>query len=225
MTKFVLALTALLSAAACNSSTEGAFGNVAFTPLECGRVLCTLDESVGVGGTINLRIAGLKGMTTVAATVSSEEVDLVSVFPVADQDQPTWEIEALGPGTAIINVHGVDSQLMDFVELSIREPAYLSAKNILGDAVGPSDNPNYDEVWIVNADQEVSFQMTAINSDDQPLMGKFSFDATLDIGLENGLLDTDLGRGYLHFNVPAGDYLATFKEVHGREIRMLIVSQ
>ena len=36
-------------------------------------------------------------------------------------------------------------------------------------------------------------------------MGRFLYTATIDQGIEDGLIEDDLGKGYLYFRAPAGD--------------------
>lgn len=226
MTKYLIALATLASLAACNTSTEGAHGNIFFTPTECGLTGCDLDDSIGVGGTIQMHIAGAEGVSTVGTTLVSDNPDLLSVVAIPDVGgRPTWELLALAAGVPTVTVYTQGEEVLDFVEVPTQDLTGIIANNILGDAIGPADDPNYDEVWTVNADQSVSFQMTPVIGLDVPTMGKYVYTATIDAGLEAGLLDTDLSEGYLYFNVPAGQYLATFENDFGLAIDVLIDAQ
>ena len=226
MTRILIALTAVATLAACNTSTEGAHGNIAFTPTQCGLISCTLDDSIGVGGTIQMHIAGLEGVSTVGATLVSDAPDLLSVVAVADLGgQPTWELQALAAGVPTVTVYTQGQEVLDFVEIPTQALTSIIANNIIGNAVGPADDPSYDEVWTVNADEAVSFQMTPVIGQGVPTMGKYVYTATMDQGLEDALLDANLSEGYLYFNVPPGKYQATFENGWGQAINLLIDAQ
>jgi hypothetical protein len=224
MQRLLLALTAL-TAIACNVSTDGANGNVTFTPTDCGRIGCDFDNSMGVGGTIQVQIAGIEGVSTAGADLISDDPSLLSVTAVADVGQPTWELQSLAPGVARLTVLDSQGADLDFLEVPMQELTGLIGTNILGDAVGPSDDASFDEVWTVNADEAVSFQVTPVIGIDSPTMGKYVYTATVDAGLEAGLIDTNLSEGYLYFEVPAGQYTASFEDDFGHFIDMLIIAE
>jgi hypothetical protein len=221
MQRLLLALTAL-TAIACNVSTDGANGNVTFTPTDCGRIGCDFDNSMGVGGTIQVQIAGIEGVSTAGADLISDDPSLLSVTAVG---QPTWELQSLAPGVARLTVLDSQGADLDFLEVPMQELTGLIGTNILGDAVGPSDDASFDEVWTVNADEAVSFQVTPVIGIDSPTMGKYVYTATVDAGLEAGLIDTNLSEGYLYFEVPAGQYTASFEDDFGHFIDMLIIAE
>jgi len=228
MNKLILALAAVasLATAACDTSTSGANGNVSFTPTECGRLGCNFDDSIGVGGVIQMQISGIDGISTAGADVVSDDADLLSVTAVGDvAGQPTWELQAFAPGVARIAVLDSTDAELDFLEVPIQELTGVIAQNILGNAVGPADDATYDEVWTVNADQAVSFQMTPVIGLDVPTMGKYVYTATVDAGLEEGLIEADLSEGYLYFQVPAGQYDASFVDDFGHAIDLLIIAE
>lgn len=224
MQRFLLALTAL-AAIACDTSTDGANGNVAFTPTDCGRLGCDFDDSIGVGGTIEVQIMGLEGISTAGADLISEDLELLSVRKVADRGQPTWELQSLAAGVAILTVLDSEGADLDFLEVPMQELTGLIGSNILGNAVGPADDVTFDEVWTVNADEAVSFQVTPVIGIDVPAMGKYVYTATIDAGLEEGLIEPNLSDGYLYFEVPAGEYAASFEDDYGHFIDMLIIAE
>ncbi len=224
MQRYLLALIAL-AATACNVSTDGANGNITFTPTDCGRFGCDFDDSIGVGGVINVQIAGVDGVSTAGADLISDDPDLLSVTPIADQGQPTWELKSLAAGVARLTVLDSQGADLDFLEVPMQELTGLIGSNVLGNAVGPADDPSFDEVWTVNADEAVSFQVTPVIGIDVPTMGRYVYTATVDVGLEAGLIETDLSEGYLYFEVPAGEYTASFEDDFGHFIDMLIIAE
>ncbi len=223
MTKFLAVLTAVAALAACNTSTEGAIGNIAFTPTDCGLVGCNLDDSIGVGGVIQMHIAGLAGISTAGASMVSDNPELLSVIVVPDVGgQPTWELQALAAGVPSVTVYGADETVLDFVEIPTQDLSGIISQNILGEAVGPSADATFNELWVVNANESVSFQVTPVIGIDVPVMGKYVYTATLDAVIDAGLLDDTVSDGYLYFNVPAGQYPVSFENDFGLRIDILL---
>lgn len=226
MTKRLVLLCALSALAACDVSTDGAKGNVAFTPDDCGRVVCTFDDSVAVGGLLNMSIRGNEGVSTVGVVIESDDPNVLSAVAIPDVNgSPTWELQGLSPGVARLTVYTQGDEVLDFLEVGVQEVSGLIAENVLGDAVGPADDASFDEVWTINADQAVSFQITPTIGDEQPVMGRFLYTATIDQGIEEGLIEDDLGKGYLYFQAPAGDYQASFVDDYGHTIDILLQAQ
>jgi hypothetical protein len=224
--KNILAIAFVVALAACNTSTEGANGNVLFTPDNCGRIGCNFDDSIGVGGTIEMYITGRDGVSTAGATIESDDPAVLEIATIPDVGgRPTWELFGASAGVGRLTVYDANDAVLDFIEIGVQELSALGAENILGDAVGPADDPSYDEVWTVNADQAVSFQITPLIGEGVPTMGKYTYTATIDQGIEDGLLDEDLSEGYLYFQVPAGEYAASFEDDYGHAIDLLIVAQ
>ncbi len=221
----LLALAAL-TAVACDVTTQGANGNVNFTPTECGRFACDFDDTIGVGGTIEVQIAGVDGVTTAGATLVSDDPSLLSVRPIGDiGGRPTWELQSLAAGVARLTVLDAIDDELDFIEVPMQEVAGLITNNVLGNAVGPSSDASFDEIWTVNADESVSFQVTPVVGIDSEVMGRYVYTATIDAGLQAGLIDDDLSEGYLYFSVPAGEYAASFVDDYGHFIDILIIAQ
>jgi len=218
--------TLLVLSAACNVSSEGALGNLAFTPQNCGRLSCDFDDSVGVGGAIELQLSTLKEVSTVGAVIESDTPDLLSVQSVPDVNgQPTWELIALAAGVAQITVVTPTNEVLDTLEIAIQDLTGIVGRNTLGDAVGPSDSPDFDEVWTINADQNVTFRVTPVIGIDAPTMGRYTYTATVDANLEAALLDSVISDGRLHFNAPAGEYDATFEDDFGHIVTMHFIAQ
>jgi hypothetical protein len=226
MTRLLIVLTAAAALAACNTSTEGANGNLAFTPTDCGLIACNLADSIGVGGVISMHIRGLEGVSTAGAVLESENPDMLSVVAVPDVGgQPTWELQALNAGVTRVNAYTADDVLLDFVEIPTQELTGLISQKIVGEAVGPTSDASYNEIWTVNADQAVSFQVRPVIGIDVPTMGRYVYTATVDSGMEAGLLEENLSDGYLYFNVPAGQYPVIFENDFGHRIDILIDAQ
>lgn len=220
------ALLAALAAPGCNTSTEGANGNIVFTPMNCGRLGCDFDDSIGVGGRLEVTIEGTEGVSTAGVTLDVDDPAVLSVTSIPDVGgRPAWELQGEGAGVAEILAIDADGFELDFLQVGVQELSGLAMTNVLGDAVGPDTDLDFDEVWTVNADEAVSFQVTPLIGDGVPTMGVYTYTATIDAGMEVGLLDDDLSQGYLYFNVPEGDYVVSFEDDYGNFLDVLIVAQ
>lgn len=220
------ALALVLAAAACNTSQEGAEGNILFTPDECGRVGgCSFDDSIGVGGTINVNIMGADGFSTAGVTLEVDDPAVLTVAPVGDVGgRPTWELHAVGPGVATLYAYDTNDERVDFIEIGVQDLTGLTLENFVGDAVGPSDDPQYDEAWTVNADQTVSFFATPTIGAGVPTMGRYDYVTSVGAGLLPYVTDMDrLDEGYLAFNAPAGTYEVGFDNGAGWYIDVLFI--
>jgi hypothetical protein len=221
----ILCATAFAVLPACNTSSEGATGAILFTPRDCGRLGCDFADSIGVGGTINVQIEGNGDVSTAGLSLVSADETVLSATAIADVGgRPTWELVGIGAGVAQLQVLAPDDGLVDFLEVGVQELSALTMENVLGDAVGPVDDAEVDESWQVNADTAVSLQVTPLIGDGAPTMGRYDYQVTLDATLEGSLLDGP-DQGYLYFQVPAGDYLASFDDDYGHSLTIRIVAQ
>jgi hypothetical protein len=208
-----LGVVAWLGLAACNTSQEGAQGNILFTPDECGRLDgCDFADSIGVGGTIQVHIQGIDGFSTAGVTLASDDPMVLDVQAIGDVGgRPTWEATGTGAGVGRIVAYDAADTQVDFLEVGVQELAGLILDPFVGDAVGPTADGTYDEIWSVNADQPTSFQVTPVIGADVPTMGVYQYVAVIDNVMEASLEEgADLGAGYLYFSAPAGDYEVSF---------------
>src|SRR5688572_25180728 len=101
-----ITLVALASLAACNTTTDGANGLVAFTPDNCSTQDlrgCDFEDSLGVGGSSYVQIEGIDGFSTAGVDLDTDDPNVLIVEPVGDVGgRPTWEITGTGPGVARI---------------------------------------------------------------------------------------------------------------------------
>jgi hypothetical protein len=213
----LIAISALmLTTAACNESQSGAEGNIRFTPDKCGRGDlggCDFEDSVGTGGVINVYIEGISGFPTAGVDLVSGDTNVFTLSPTTSTGgRPTWELTAVGAGVArIIALDSSDNEV-DFLEVSVQDVTGLTLENIVGDAVGPAaGDQESDEIWTINAAQQVSFYVRPTIGANVPTMGRFTYTATLDAPISDGLTGAaDVGNGYLAFSVAAGAHIATF---------------
>ncbi|HTM23204.1 MAG TPA: hypothetical protein VL172_21935 [Kofleriaceae bacterium] len=223
---------ASLAAIGCNTTTEGANGNIAFTPDNCSTQDlrgCDFADSLGVGGKSFVQIEGVDGFSTAGVDLDTDDPDVLVVAPVADWGgRPTWEVTGTGPGVGRIVAYDPDQVQVDFVEVGVQLLSGLTTENFIGDAVGPDADPSYDEVWTINAGEQVSFYVTPLIGDGVPTMGRYQYDAVVDeVLFANQTTQSDPAGGYLDFTVPAGEYPVTFENLfqQGLTLDVLFVAQ
>lgn len=212
--KYLALLASLaLAATGCNETKTGANGNIAFTPSDCGRTAdgCDFEDSVAVGGLIHIQISGLEGFSTIGVDLASDDLSVLELSPMGDVGgRPTWSAVGISPGVARVAAlkDGIE---VDFIEVGVQQVTALGLQNFVGDAVGPTSDADFDEIWQVNGGQNTSFYVLPLIGEGVPTMGRFTYTPTLDSGLAAGLVDGgDLEAGYLYFNVPEGDYTVSF---------------
>ena len=201
---------AMALATGCNTSTEGAAGNVLFTPDDCGRVGgCDFGDALGVGGTAQVQISGVGDFSTAGIDLASDAPEILQVTKIPDvAGRPAWEIFGTGEGIAHLAAVDPGGVEVDFIEFDVLQPARLTVEVFSGNAVGPFDDPNYDERWTVNANEQNIFLLTPLASDDEPIMGVYQYVPFVEVAeFDDYINNTDnLNRGTLDFTAPAGNY-------------------
>ena len=215
--------------AGCNVSTTGAEGNVAFTPEECGRSGCDFADGIGVGGVLNVQIGGLDGFSTVGINLESSNPETLQVAIVGDVGgEPTWSLTGLGIGPSRLMAVDLDGIVADYIDVDVVQPDGLTLVP-LGEAVGPTfDNPDFDEVWSINNNQQVIFQVTPVVGIDAatttPVMGRYEYGHVIDGAMLEMVENEDqLVDGRLYFTPTAdGPYVVTFSDNYGNSLTALI---
>lgn len=223
----MLALFSITIAFGCNTTTKGEQGNVLFTPDECGRVGgCDFDDNIGVGGVLNVQIAGAEGFSTIGIELESSDPGILSVTPIADMNgQRTWELAGVGPGTVGLLAVDDERNAVDSIDVNVIQPTKLTIMNVIGDAVGPlTDSPDFDETWQVNLEQRVVFHVAPVDEAEGHLMGRYLYDTMHDPGLSADINDVEILRaGRLDVTPTApGPYEVVFVDDYGNGISMLL---
>jgi len=223
----MLAMTCVLGLSwGCNRSERGANDLIRFTPDDCGRPDgCDFGDTVGVGGVIAVRINGIGGHPTAGIDLVSEDPDIFDASPTGNiAGSPAWEIFGAAPGVARLIAVDTDDVEVDWIDVVVRSVDSLTTINTLGDAVGPDlTDPDFDEVWAVNADTSVVFWVQPVAADGTRLMGRYVYSATFDAGILDNLDSTDVSSGRLSWSVPpgSGDYQASFDNGQDNAIDVL----
>lgn len=223
----ILAFLGASLAVGCNVTVEGNEGNVSFTPRDCGRELsgCDLAGGIGVGGVLNIQISGLNGFSTVGINLESADLEVLDVTPTGDVDgEPTWSLNGLNPGTARLMALDSDNVVADYIDVDIVQPDRLTLVPV-GNAVGPTfENPDFDEVWQLNANERIVFHVTPVMGVDAPVMGRYEYAAVLDEAMLEMVDAPDLlPLGQLDFTPTAeGQYTVIFNDNFGNGIVALL---
>lgn len=201
---------------------------VEFAPISCGRIGCDFDQRIGVGGVIGVQIRLAGGASVVGLEVRSRQPAILGAVQVADvAGQPTWELEAISPGVAVLEAvdpadgEGDDEEILDTFEVEVAAVDRIGLVNFIGDAAGPDAAEGYDELWTVPAGLPVSFRVTPF-IDGASTMGRYTYQVELDPAIFNGLIDSVVDEGRLHFIPEAKDMPATWTDELDRELRVLI---
>jgi hypothetical protein len=207
----LLAAVVAVLGAGCNESEEGAYDNVSFTPVDCGRrgAGCDFDDGIGSGGSIAVQIAGIDDFSTAGVDLASGTPDVLGVAERADiGGAPAWELTGRAPGRARLQAIE-DGAEVDFLTVEVVGLSGLGLKHVLGDVVGGAPAGEFDAVYTITADEPVSFQAEPLGDDRVPTMGRFPYVIRIDDTLEP-LDGSDPDSGYLFFTAPAGDHDVTF---------------
>jgi hypothetical protein len=222
----LLALALAGALVACNASSEGGAGNLRFTPRDCGRLGCDFADGIGVGGVLNVQIDRVGGGGTAGVELVSADPAALAVRPVVDVGgQPIWELEGLAAGRARLEAIGADDEVVDFLDVEVVPVVGLGLTLVLGEAEGPLIGDRHDERWTIGAGQAVSFQVTPLVAGGEPTMGRYLYQFAFDALLEQALIDRNTERGYLYFQVPAGEYAALVTDADDRSLRVLFVAE
>jgi len=224
-------LISLLAAATtgCNTSQTGAEGLVRFTPDACDRAGtgCDFDDGVAVGGTLDVWITGTDGTSTAGFTLRSDDPAVITVTVVDDvAGRPTWELAGTGSGVARLIAVDADGADVDFIEVAVQELDGLRLVQTLGEAVGPTSDGTYGEIWQVNANEETWFYVEPLVGGER-IMGILEYDVTIDADLEdNGLAGgSDISGGLYKLDAPAGDYALSVVADNGTALDVLFQVQ
>ena len=224
---FVAALA--FAAVACNDTETGAEGLVLFTPDQCDLMGtgCDFDDGIAVGGIVNVWISGAdQSVSTVGFDLESDDPNVFTVGPIGDvAGRPTWEIVGTGAGVARLYAVDADGSDVDFLEVAVQELEALRLVQTLGDAVGPTSDSEFDEIWQINANMETWFYIEPMVGLER-IMGIMQYGIVIDEGLEAGLAEgSDVTGGFYKINVPAGDYTLEITADNGTFLNVLFQAQ
>jgi hypothetical protein len=211
----IVTTVSLLSAAACdwNQVEHGRYDVLTFTPDDCGREGCDLDDEIAVGGALTVQIEAVDGDDDVfGLTLISSDPYVIDVYPIYEGSfWSEYEVIAYGAGWAdLIAIDGAGYEV-DYVTVYVAHPDTLFLHDRVGNA-GWADRsrPEADETWTVRAGELVSLEARPAY-DGFEMMGRMTFDVEID---ESLLVTLDpasrLTEGRLDFRPTAGTHDVRF---------------
>ena len=209
----------LALASGCNTSTEGAAGNVSFTPDDCGLVGgCDFASGLGVGGAAVVQISGLGSFSTAGVDLASDDLSVLTVDAIPDVNgKPAWEIFGMAPGLARLAAIDPGGKEVDAILVEVVTPARFTMHDFGNHAVGPqNDRPGYDEHWLVDAGQEVILLVTPVDEGEKPIMGRYEYTTVIETAAFDAFIKNrnDLAKGTLDFlATEPGEYGVRFNGV------------
>ena len=200
---------ALCGAAACNSVETGANGLVQFTPDDCGRAWCDLDDRLALGGLTDVSLDGVDGASVSDLHVETSAPWIADVVADAGTFEPRATIE--GTGLGFVDLLAVDDwgYVVDFYTIEVAAPDEL-AVDVIGAAVdGPHPAEGVDDLYFVGADSRITIDVSAL-ADGSELMGRLGYSVFLDqamfAAVEPG---DDITDGHFALRAPAGEHTVT----------------
>jgi hypothetical protein len=196
----LVALAALAALAACQ-------GEVTVSAAGRGDACDDLHCPMALGSQVGL-VLTTEGYAKDDLYLVSREPDVLAVVRTElDDGALAWAIQALGAGSARLEVRtGRDVQLVA-IDLTVAPPTRLglafesgaSAERAFDPAqvVGPTASPGHDEAWQLRAQTQVTFLITPRDAADQPMLGDYAYSLQLAPELES-VGDQDGPRVTLH---------------------------
>lgn len=163
--------------AGCNEPTPGQAGNVAFTPQNCGLISgCDFDDTIGEGGIIDVRIAGIGDFDVIGMTLESDNTEVLTVTYLGmPEGNPTWELESTGSGQAnlIARKNGVQ---VDTIEVRAQPVTDLMVRPFLTDIEVQPDIFGYDWYVLIESEENETVSLSMVPAvGDQQVMGRFDY--------------------------------------------------
>ena len=216
--------------AACNEVTTGEYGALTFTPDSCGQSGCSLDNRLIAGASVNVTLDD--------ATHPHENVDLSDLTLITDEPgvvrvemversafNSEWKVSGVNPGLAHLIAIDRGGYEIDRTDIQVGRIDRFQVVNGAPTSVRTADRPGFDQVWTVRAGALADLKIEPF---DDGIMGRFKFHVDIDEALFAAMSPTqakDLENGHLVFNVPAGEYDATFTASDGTTFDLLVIAQ
>lgn len=220
--------------AGCDEPQPGVAGNIQFTPTNCGLLSCDFDDAVGVGGVIEVRVAGIGDFDAAGVTLESNNSEVLGVTYLGVRNgNPTWELEAMAPGQANL-IARRDRVQVDTIEVRANMVTNLLVRPFLTDIDVQQDIFGYDYYVLIEPEQNELVSLYMIPAvGEQQVMGRYEYlyeivdaDEANEVP-DYGAIDPEfatyienldeLDNGRLTFTVPANapprEYRATFAPV------------
>jgi hypothetical protein len=218
----LLPVLALSACAGWNSVEHGHRDVLTFTPEDCGRSSCDLDDPIVVGGKVTVRLDAVDNSSVFGLTLISSDPYIMDVYPT-DSFGEEYEIVGYNHGWAnLIAIDGAGREV-DAITIRIDPADHLYLDAVRGDAELVSSTPR--EIWNVTAGQPVAFDVEA-SAGSWQMMGRLALDVYLDQTLLDAMdADARLTDGHLSFIAPAGTHDVRFVGLDGTALDVRFVAR
>ena len=221
-----MTLLSALGLSACNgwnSVEHGEYDVLTFTPDDCGRASCDLDDPIAVGGTFRVTLDAVDNGSVFGLTLISSNPYIMDVRPI-DSFSEEYEVYGNGAGWAdLIAIDGAGYEI-DYITIRVAHPQRLSLDPTSGRAERAGITAGR-EVWRLTAGELVTFDVEASSSGVE-MMGRLVLDVYLDqLFLDAMTADARLTEGHLSFQVPAGTYDITFIAPSGMALDLRFIAE
>ena len=183
MRKSIASFLPLLFTAACNLTTQGEYGAVAFDPEDCGQAFCSLDFVLAAGTSVDIEIDGLDGIDTSRMSLVADDPGVAVVVPIYGFGPVRWRVIGVDEGRTDLVVVDRAGYEVDYTSIGVRRPSSLGLSLQFGPAVAHLGQPEGLEVWTVGAASYVDFHVRPLDWAGGELMGKLELDADMDAAL------------------------------------------
>jgi hypothetical protein len=210
--------------AACDEVEQGRLGQLEFTPGDCGKLFCDLDDGIATGGDLDVTIRSKNGAAAGGLTMVSSAPWIVDVISDnGDYFEPRFRVLGTGAGRADLIVIDEAGYEVDYIPVEVATVADLEVSVDADNAI-PLAVVGYDSAFEIKAGERTVIDIVG-TSRGRELTGDFEYAAFLDVELAAAMQSgSDLGGGHLELLVPrAGDHELTFIAPGGATERMRLI--
>ncbi len=199
----------LLIVSACHETKEGEENKVGFTPVQCGPgdLQCDLDDPIGLGGTISIKIEGLHGTNVTGFDVEAGDKSVLFVSkrpPSENGNVVLWDVMATGIGEGWLLAKDGREEV-DRVKVHIEEVTSFKMLHFLDQLTPDTDEPGLDQVWDISVGSSELFVLANYTASLERAMGRYLYEIDMTDDFKKALNNTCLAAsGYfeLKFSQP-----------------------
>jgi hypothetical protein len=225
----LVTLLPVLAISACdgwNSVEHGRYDVLTFTPDDCARSSCDLDDSIVVGGTFTVKLEAVNGGNIDGLTLISSDPWVMDVYPL-DWGAYSADFEVIGTGQGWADLIAIDryGYEVDYITIRVQHADHLYLDMAGGNADLAAESVPGGEVWNVTAGERVVFDVEA-SSGSWEMMGRLGFDVVIDELLLAAMdVDARLNEGHLSFLAPAGTHDVAFVAPDGTRLDVRFIAR
>jgi hypothetical protein len=114
-----LLLAAPLALAACNIAETGENGVAHFVPDDCGRDVCSFDDPIAAGSTVDVYLTGVDDQYVGDLEVASTDPGVIDVLGRVPDSSPRFTLLANRPGRADVAAVDRDGDEVDYIQVEV----------------------------------------------------------------------------------------------------------